>query len=149
MHDKKESVDQDFNEAVHFGIDHITHVAMCIGSHNIKSCELALVKATEEAVNLNHPHIVFSQLYGMSDPLSNNLAHYGANVSKYMPYGSMKVSPTLSDTTSRGKPISAGANVSGAPTNPRRNPSTEKRLIFFSFSMDFFIFLVKNHTMKI
>ncbi|HCE84645.1 MAG TPA: proline dehydrogenase, partial [Bacteroidetes bacterium] len=35
-------------------------------------------------------HIVFSQLYGMSDPLSNNLAHYGANVSKYMPYGRAK-----------------------------------------------------------
>ena len=90
LHDNKESVDRDFNEAVHFGIDHITHVAMCIGSHNIKSCELALVKAKEDAIDLNHPHIVFSQLYGMSDPLSNNLAHYGANVSKYMPYGRAK-----------------------------------------------------------
>lgn len=90
LHDNKESVDQDFNEAVHFGIENINQVAMCIGSHNIESCERALVKAKEDAVELNHPHIVFSQLYGMSDPLSNNLAHYGANVSKYMPYGRAK-----------------------------------------------------------
>ena len=90
LHDNKASVDNDFNEAVHFGIDKINHVAMCIGSHNIESCELALVKANEDTIDLNHPHIVFSQLYGMSDPLSNNLAHYGANVSKYMPYGRAK-----------------------------------------------------------
>ena len=90
LHDNKASVDRDFNKAVHFGIDHIAHVAMCIGSHNIESCRLALIKAKEDAIELNHPHIVFSQLYGMSDPLSNNLAHYGANVSKYMPYGRAK-----------------------------------------------------------
>lgn len=90
LHDNKESVDQDFNEAVHFGIDNINQAAMCIGSHNIRSCERALAKAKEDAIELSHPHIVFSQLYGMSDPLSNNLAHYGANVSKYMPYGRAK-----------------------------------------------------------
>jgi proline dehydrogenase len=90
LHDTKASVDDDFNEAVHFGIENINQVAMCIGSHNIESCELALVKAKEDTIDLNHPHIVFSQLYGMSDPLSNNLAHYGANVSKYMPYGRAK-----------------------------------------------------------
>ena len=90
LHDNKASVDRDFNKAVHFGIDHIAHVAMCIGSHNIESCRLALIKAKEDAIELNHPHIVFSQLCGMSDPLSNNLAHYGANVSKYMPYGRAK-----------------------------------------------------------
>ena len=90
LHDNKASVDDDFNEAVHFGIENIDQVAMCIGSHNIESCELGLVKVKENAIELNHPHIVFSQLYGMSDPLSNNLAHYGANVSKYMPYGPAK-----------------------------------------------------------
>ncbi len=90
LHDNKESVDQDFNEAVHFGIENIIQVAMCIGSHNIKSCERTLAKAKEDAIELSHPHIVFSQLYGMSDPLSNNLAYYGGNVSKYMPYGRAK-----------------------------------------------------------
>ena len=85
----------------------------------IKSCELALVKAKEEAIDLNHPHIVFSQLYGMSDPLSNNLAHYGANVSKYMPYG--RASLTLSDTTSRGNQSVQGQMSQGINKFRRNN----------------------------
>ena len=35
----------------------------------------------------NHPHIWFSQLYGMSDHISYNLAKAGYNVCKYVPYG--------------------------------------------------------------
>ena len=31
--------------------------------------------------------IYFSQLLGMSDPISFNLAHAGYNVAKYVPYG--------------------------------------------------------------
>ena len=35
----------------------------------------------------DHHHIWFSQLYGMSDHISYNLAINGYNVSKYVPYG--------------------------------------------------------------
>ena len=38
----------------------------------------------------SHPHIYFSQLYGMSDNLSFILASSGYNVSKYLPYGPVK-----------------------------------------------------------
>ena len=32
-------------------------------------------------------HVYFSQLYGMSDNITFNLAHAGFHVSKYLPYG--------------------------------------------------------------
>ncbi len=35
----------------------------------------------------DHPHVFFSQLYGMGDNLSYVLAKNGFNVSKYVPYG--------------------------------------------------------------
>jgi proline dehydrogenase len=35
----------------------------------------------------NHPHVHFSQLYGMSDTITFNLAKEGFNVSKYLPFG--------------------------------------------------------------
>ena len=37
-----------------------------------------------------HPHIDFSQLYGMSDPLSLGLKAKGFRVSKYLPYGKVE-----------------------------------------------------------
>lgn len=38
----------------------------------------------------NHAHVHFSQLLGMSDHVSFNLAANGYNASKYMPYGPVK-----------------------------------------------------------
>ena len=36
---------------------------------------------------LNHPHVHFSQLFGMSDNITFNLADAGCSVSKYLPFG--------------------------------------------------------------
>jgi proline dehydrogenase len=38
----------------------------------------------------NHPHIHFSQLFGMSDNITFNLAKAGCAVSKYLPFGPIK-----------------------------------------------------------
>jgi proline dehydrogenase len=37
-----------------------------------------------------HPHVYFSQLYGMSDHISFNLSRHGYRVCKYLPYGPLE-----------------------------------------------------------
>ena len=44
----------------------------------------------ELGADRNHPHLNFSQLYGMSDTITYNLAACGYNVAKYVPYGKVE-----------------------------------------------------------
>lgn len=86
----KEASDKDYDAALAFCIEHIDNIAICAGTHNENS-SLVLVKLMEENnISANHPHVYFSQLLGMSDNLSFNLAKAGFNVAKYVPYGPVK-----------------------------------------------------------
>jgi proline dehydrogenase len=44
----------------------------------------------QNGLNPTDERIYFSQLYGMSDNLSYNLAHAGYRVAKYLPYGPVR-----------------------------------------------------------
>jgi proline dehydrogenase len=68
-------------------IENIDAVEICVGTHNEYSCKLLVQYMAENKLANNHPHIYFSQLYGMSDNISFNLANGGYNVSKYLPFG--------------------------------------------------------------
>lgn len=83
----KESSDRDFNEAVRFCIDHLGRIAVIVASHNEYSNLYATRLLQEKGLPLSHPHVHFSQLYGMSDNITFNLAHAGCSVSKYLPFG--------------------------------------------------------------
>lgn len=86
----KQSTDNDYNEAVKFCIDHIEKVALMVASHNEYSNLLATQLLQQKGLPLNHPHVHSSQLYGMSDNITFNLAHAGGYVSKYLPFGPIK-----------------------------------------------------------
>jgi proline dehydrogenase len=83
----KEETDREYDKAVEIFIDNIDVVEICVGTHNEVSCRLLIELMAEKKLSNDHPHIYFSQLYGMSDNISFNLANSGYNVSKYLPYG--------------------------------------------------------------
>jgi proline dehydrogenase len=83
----KEATDRDYNEAVTFCIQHLDQVGLIVASHNEYSNMLAAQLVQQKGLGLDHPHIHFSQLYGMSDNITYNLARAGCSVSKYLPFG--------------------------------------------------------------
>lgn len=83
----KESTDRDYDAAVTICLKKIELVSIIIASHNEKSNLLAANESRSNHLSAKHPHLHFSQLYGMSDNLTFNLADAGYNVSKYLPFG--------------------------------------------------------------
>lgn len=83
----KESCDKDFNAGIEFCLEHIDRMYLIVASHNEYSNLFATRLMQQKKLPLNHPHVHFSQLYGMSDNITFNLAHAGCSVSKYLPFG--------------------------------------------------------------
>ena len=90
IHPDKENTDRDFNAGVKFCIDNIERVSLVVASHNEYSNLYAARLLMEKGLPLNHPHVHWSQLFGMSDNITFNLAHAGCSVSKYLPFGPIK-----------------------------------------------------------
>ncbi|MCO5230421.1 MAG: proline dehydrogenase family protein [Chitinophagales bacterium] len=86
----KEQTDKDYNAAIRLSLSHIENVAVCIASHNEESTLYATQIAEQLQIEKNHPHLSFSQLLGMSDHISFNMANAGYHVYKYMPYGPVR-----------------------------------------------------------
>jgi len=90
IHPDKDRTDQDYDEALKFAVENIDRVSIFNGTHNEKS-NLHLTQLMEEhRIAKNDERCYFSQLYGMSDHISFNLAHEGYNVAKYLPYGPVR-----------------------------------------------------------
>jgi proline dehydrogenase len=90
IHKDKESTDRDFNAATQFCIDHIDRIALVVASHNEHSNLFTTQLLRQKGLPLDHPHVHLSQLYGMSDNITFNLAKAGCSVSKYLPFGPIK-----------------------------------------------------------
>ncbi len=83
----KESSDRDYNASLEFIVEHLDNIAVIIASHNEHSNLLATQLLDKKNLPHNHSHVHFSQLYGMSDNITFNLAKSGCSVSKYLPFG--------------------------------------------------------------
>lgn len=90
IHPDKPSTDRDFNRALEFSVRHIDRISIFNGTHNEESCRHLVRLMEEHGVSRDDERCYFSQLYGMSDHISFNLAAEGYLVAKYLPYGPVR-----------------------------------------------------------
>lgn len=84
----KADTDNHYNAALDYCVEH--DIATCAGTHNEDS-SLHLVNLMDKNnIAKTNPKFYFSQLLGMSDHISYNLAQKGYNVAKYVPYGPVR-----------------------------------------------------------
>ncbi len=103
----KNATDNDYDAVLLFCLDNYTKIALCAATHNEKSSLLLATEMQKRNIPANHPHFCFSQLYGMSDQITYNLAKAGFNATKYLPYGPVKdVIPYLIRRAQENKSVS-------------------------------------------
>ena len=86
----KESTDRAYNAALKFCIEHIDRISIFNGTHNEYSTRYMTELMDKHGIAKDDPRCWFSQLYGMSDHISFNMAHEGYNVAKYVPFGPVR-----------------------------------------------------------
>ncbi len=90
IHKSKAATDADYDAGLEYCAENHASIAICCATHNTKSTELFSTCIYKHKAKRDHPHFYFSQLYGMSDNLTFNLASSGFNVAKYMVYGPVR-----------------------------------------------------------
>jgi len=83
----KESTDKDFDAAALYCIENKESISLLLATHNENSNIKMASEMQRLGVANNSTQIHFSQLYGMGDHITFNMAILGYNVSKYLPYG--------------------------------------------------------------
>lgn len=86
----KEATDANFNTALALILAHLDRCELFLGSHSEDSAQRVIQWMKEQELPADYSKIWFSQLYGMADHISFNLAAQGYQVVKYLPYGPVK-----------------------------------------------------------
>lgn len=91
----KAATDQHYDAAIQYLVEN--HIHLVCATHNEKSSVTLTELMERYGIPSDSELVFFSQLYGMSDSISFNLAKQGYRVVKYVPYGPVeKVMPYLS-----------------------------------------------------
>lgn len=83
----KEDSDKNYDAGLKYAVEHIDRIHIFSGSHNENSNLYLVQLIKDNNLQPNDERIWVSQLYGMSDHISFNMAAAGYNVVKYTPYG--------------------------------------------------------------
>jgi proline dehydrogenase len=100
----KAATDQDYDAAIQYSVEN--HIHLVCATHNEKSSVTLAELMERHGIAADSELVFFSQLFGMSDSISFNLASAGYRVVKYVPYGPVeKVMPYLSRRASENSSI--------------------------------------------
>lgn len=86
----KASSDRDYNLAINHCLDNLDVFEIFAGTHNADSTLMLCSEMEKRGLKNDDPRITFSQLLGMSDQITFNLAAHGYNIAKYVPYGPIR-----------------------------------------------------------
>lgn len=86
----KNATDSAFNQALSILVKEISRSAIFAGTHNEASTQYLVDLMEEAGIKPSDERVCFSQLLGMSDNLTFNLATHGFRVVKYVPYGPVR-----------------------------------------------------------
>ena len=87
IHLNKEATDKDFDAAATYCISNKDTISLLLATHNEASNIAIATAMTNLSFEKNDQHVHFSQLFGMGDHITFNMAVHGYNVSKYLPFG--------------------------------------------------------------
>ena len=90
IHDSKNNTDIEFNNSIEFCVKNLTNMSMWIGSHNEDSFIRIASLMDKNNIKKDDKRVWFSQLYGMSENISFNLAKLSYNVVILIPFGPIK-----------------------------------------------------------
>ncbi len=90
IHPDKYSTDKCYDSGLKFVMENIESFELFSGTHNYQSNMLLADLIDAKGLRRDDQRVFFSQLYGMSDNISFNLAAEGFNVCKYIPYAPVR-----------------------------------------------------------
>ena len=88
--ESKEATDNNYDVTMEYMMDNLDSMSIFAGTHNEESSYKLIAMMQAKGISKNDDRIWFGQLYGMSDNISYNLAEYGYNVAKYLPFGPVR-----------------------------------------------------------
>ena len=88
--ESKEATDINYDITMTYMMDNLDVMSIFAGTHNESSSYKMIEMMESRGISKNDNRIWFGQLYGMSDNISYNLAKYGFNVAKYLPFGPVR-----------------------------------------------------------
>lgn len=86
IHETKADTDKSYDDGIRYVMENIDKMEMFNGTHNYESNQLVAELIDKMGLKRDDSRIYSSQLFGMSDNISFNMAAEGYNVCKYIPY---------------------------------------------------------------